>query len=226
MHISYLGHSSFLFKINGKIILVDPFISGNPLASDINPKDIQPDYILLTHGHGDHVLDVETILNQSNAKIISTYEVVEWFKGKGYDGYGMNTGGAYTFEFGQVKLVSAVHSSMLPDGSYGGNPVGFVIESEQHTFYIAGDTALTLDMKLIPLLCAPLDFAILPVGGYFTMDYKDAVHAAQFIECKKIIGCHYNTFDFIKINKAEVIEYFKARDLEIMLPEIGESLDL
>ncbi|WP_236980694.1 metal-dependent hydrolase [Membranihabitans maritimus] len=226
MNITFLGHSCFLFKHNGKVILVDPFISGNPLASEINVEEIPADYIILTHGHQDHVLDAERILERTGAKVISSFEIVSWYGEKGFDGHGMNTGGCFEFEFGKVRAVNAVHSSMLPDGSYGANPLGFVIENDSSTFYIAGDTALTMDMKLIPLLCPPLDFAILPIGGNFTMDYKDAVHAANFIECNKIIGCHFDTFDVIKIDHKEAENYFKENNIEAYIPNVGESLDL
>lgn len=226
MNISYLGHSCFVFKIKGKVILVDPFISNNPLAKDISVDEIPADYIIITHGHSDHLADAEAILKRTNAKIITTYEIMEWYNKKGFSGHGMNIGGSHTFDFGSLRLVTAIHSSILPDGSYGGHPFGVVIESENKTFYIAGDTALTMDMKLIPILCKPLDFAILPIGDYFTMGYKDATIAAQFIQCKKIIGCHYDSFDPIKIDKETVSEYFKTQELQIFLPGVGETLDI
>ncbi|GAA5222220.1 metal-dependent hydrolase [Membranihabitans marinus] len=226
MNISYLGHSCFVFKIKGKVILVDPFITHNPLAKEISVDEIPADYIILTHGHSDHLADAESILKRTNAQIISSYEILEWYKKKGFTGHGMNIGGSYNFEFGSLRIVTAIHSSILPDGSYGGHPFGVVIQGENKSFYIAGDTALTMDMKLIPMICKPLDFAILPIGDYFTMGYRDAAIAAKFIECKKIIGCHYDTFEPIKIDKEDVSEYFTAQDLQIFLPEVGETIDI
>ena len=138
----------------------------------------------------------------------------------------MNLGGKWKFDFGTVKYVQAVHSSMLPDGSYGGPSGGFVVWNEEFSFYFAGDTALTLDMQLIPKTCPKLDFAILPIGDNFTMGYEDAVIAAQFIECDKIIGCHFDTFGYIKINHQDAITEFKNAGKELILLEIGKSIDI
>ena len=164
MRITYLGHACFLVETAGKQLLFDPFISANPKAVEagIDINALNPDYILLSHGHEDHVADAEAIGKASGAKVIAVYEVVSWMTTKGLTGHGMNTGGKWKFDFGTVKLVNAVHSSVMPDGAYGGNPVGFVIWNEEGCFYFAGDTALTMDMKLIPMTCPRLDFAILP----------------------------------------------------------------
>ena len=150
MEITFYGHACFSVKIKDKYILFDPFISPNELAKDINIDSIQADYILLSHGHEDHVADVERIAKKTNAKIVSNFEIVTWFGNKGIENaHPMNHGGSWDFDFGKVKYVNAVHSSTLPDGSSGGNPGGFVIESEEGNFYFAGDTALHMDMKLI-----------------------------------------------------------------------------
>jgi len=221
MKLSYYGHSCFEVELKGKRLLFDPFISGNQKASQVAMNHIKPDYILISHGHGDHMADAITLANASKAQIISTYEIVSWFESKGLSGIPMNTGGKKEFEFGWVKLVNAVHSSVLPDGTYGANPVGFCIYNKDHSFYYAGDTALTMDMQLIPRLCPPLDFAILPIGDHFTMGYEDAIIAADFIQCKHIVGCHFNTFPPIEIDAPKVRSAFEAAGKHIIIPEIN-----
>lgn len=226
MNIQYLGQSGFLIEFGGKSLLFDPFITSNPIAKGINKDDLNPDYILLSHGHFDHVEDAEYIAKKSGAKIISNYEIVEWYGKKDIAGHPLNHGGKFDFDFGTVKYVNAIHTSMLPDGSYGGNPGGFVIWNDASCFYFAGDTALTMDMKLIPLTCPNLDFAILPIGDNFTMGYEDAALAADFVDCKKIIGCHYDTFGYIEIDSDKAISHFNENGLELILPEIGSTIEL
>jgi len=226
MKVRFLGHGSFLITFNGTNLLFDPFISGNPANKTTNIEDLEVDYILLTHGHGDHVADVEAIATRTKAKIISNFEIVSWFGKKGLEGHAMNHGGKYQFDFGTVKYVSAIHSSSMPDGSYGGNPGGFVVWSETECFYFAGDTALTLDMKLIPLTCPKLDFAILPIGDNFTMGYEDASIAANFIECDKIVGCHFDTFGYIEIDHEAAKACFEKKGKELILPTIGNKVEL
>jgi len=229
MKVTYYGQSCFLIETLGQKLLFDPFISPNPLQSEHAKTivdTIEADYILLTHGHGDHVADAESIAKRCGATIISNYEIVSWYQAKGIKGHPMNLGGSKSFDFGTVKMVNAVHSSVLPDGTYAGNPAGFVVLNTEVTFYIAGDTALTMDMKLIPLTCPKLDFAILPIGDNFTMGISDSVLAAQFIECDKIIGCHYDTFGYIKINHASAQKAFSAKGKELILLPLNESTTL
>lgn len=226
MKITNYGQSAFLVETKGKKLLFDPFISPNPLAKDIDIDAIEADYILLSHGHTDHVLDAESIGKRTGAVIISNFEVVSWYGEKGMKGHPMNHGGKFNFDFGTVKYVNAIHSSVLPDGTYGGNPGGFVIWNEEACFYFAGDTALTMDMKLIPMTCPSLDFAILPIGDNFTMGHEDAVIASDFIACNKVIGCHYDTFGYIKIDHSEAQKSFADKGKELVLLPIGESLDL
>ncbi len=226
MKIRFLGQNGFVFDFNGKTILVDPFISANPLAIDINIIDLNPDYILVTHGHQDHVLDVEQIAKANNSTVISNYEIVSWFGQKKISGHPMNHGGQWKFDFGTVKYVNAVHSSVLPDGTYGGNPGGFVIWDDNICFYIAGDTALTWDMKLIPVTCPTLDFAILPVGDNFTMGVDDAIICSDFIECNNIVGCHYDTFGFIEIDHMEAKEKFGLAGKTLHLLDVGQTMDI
>lgn len=226
MEITYLGHASVLMEIGGAKILFDPFISGNPLAKDIHIQDIRADYIFITHGHEDHVLDVEDIARANNATLVSNFEIISWFGKKGLKGHPLNLGGKYAFEFGTAKYVNAIHSSVLPDGTYGGNPGGFVLWSEQFCVYIAGDTALTEDMKSIPITCPKLDLAVLPIGDNFTMGYEDALIASEYIQCNRILGYHYDTFQPIEIDGAKAKALFKDNQKELLLPRIGETLTI
>ncbi len=221
---TYYGHSCFLFELAGKRILIDPFIKGNPLAEDIDIESINPDLIFLTHGHGDHVMDVETIATE-DTPVIAPYEVANWFENKGLNAQGMNQGGIWKEDFVEVKFVPAIHSSSLPDGSYGGNPCGLIFTTEHHTFYVAGDTCLTMDMKLIPLQHGKIDFCILPVGGHFTMGVDEAIHAAKFVECNRVIGCHFDTFPPIEIDHQSAVEAFEAEGIFLKLPHVGEVIE-
>ena len=164
MKITFYGHASLGIQVGGKYILVDPYISANPSAAHIDIETLKADYILVTHAHGDHILDVEAIAKRTNAIIVSNAEIAGYYSQKGFQSHPMNHGGSWNFDFGKVKYVTAIHSSSFPDGSYGGNPGDFVIEGEHKNIYIAGDTALTMDMKLIPMR-TKLDLAILPIGG-------------------------------------------------------------
>jgi L-ascorbate metabolism protein UlaG (beta-lactamase superfamily) len=221
MNITYLGHGCIQVQLQEATLLFDPFITPNPLAARIDINALKPDYILVTHGHEDHVADVETIAKNSGALIVSNFEIVSWFEGKGISGHPMNHGGSWTFDFGTIKMVNAVHSSVLPDGTYGGNPAGFVIASEEGVFYFAGDTALHQDMKLIPEFFE-LNFAVLPIGDNFTMGIDEAVKAAQFVNTTNVIGMHYDTFPYIEINKQEATEKFQSAGVSLKLFEIGE----
>lgn len=225
-NITFLGQSSFLMETKGKTLLFDPMISFDKAGPEYQVNTLQPDYMLISHGHSDHLADAEAIGKASASTIISSFEVVSWFSTKGLKGHPMNIGGKFSFDFGQVKYVSAVHSSVLPDGTYGGPAGGFVIWNDDVSFYFAGDTALTMDMKLIPLTCPKLDFAILPLGDNFTMGYEDAVLAADFIACDHIIGCHYDTFDLIKLDHQKALETFEKAGKKLILPEIGKTFSI
>ncbi|MEI6817198.1 MAG: metal-dependent hydrolase [Bacteroidota bacterium] len=225
MKVTYYGHSCFAVEINGKKILFDPFITGNELAAHVDVNTIEADYILVSHGHGDHVGDTVAIAKRTGATVVSNYEVVNWLMKQGVEkGHPMNYGGSWVFDFGKVKCVVAIHSSSMPDGSDGGNPVGFLIESNVGNFYYAGDTALTYDMKLIGDY-KRIDFAFLPIGNNFTMSVDNAIIASEFVKCDKIIGMHYDTFGYIKIDKKEAMEKFNLAGKELFLMKIGESKD-
>jgi len=225
MQFTFYGHSCFSIEVGGKKLLFDPFISGNPLAKDVDINKIEADYILVSHGHFDHTGDLISIATRTGATIITMVEIAHWATKQGCKAHGMNFG-AYNFEFGEVRLVSAVHSSTLPDGTYGGNPGGFVIKTAEGNFYFAGDTALTLDMQLIPKYYAKLDFAIMPIGGNFTMNVADAVVAAGFVECNKVVAVHFDTFGYIVVDHDKAREAFKAAGKELILPEIGQTISL
>lgn len=225
MKITYLGHASLAIGVSGKHIIVDPFISGNELAQHIDINTLKADYIFITHAHGDHILDVETIAKNTGAVIVSNAEIAGFYETKGFKTHPMNHGGAWTFDFGIVKYVNAIHSSSFPDGTYGGQPGGFVIEAEEKNVYISGDTALTYDMKLIPMR-NPLDLAILPIGSNFTMDVDDAAIAAEFLDVTRVMGYHYDTFGFIKIDHEVAKQKFVNKHKELILLPIGDSIEV
>jgi L-ascorbate metabolism protein UlaG (beta-lactamase superfamily) len=225
MKITFYGHACIGIEVSGKNILVDPFITANPKASHIDITTLKADYILLTHAHQDHILDVEAITTRTNATIVSTYEVASHFGQKGFQHHPMNHGGSWQFDFGKVKIVNAIHSSSFPDGSYGGNPAGFVIEGEHKNIYISGDTALTMDMKLIAMR-TKLDLAILSIGNNFTMDVEDAIIAAEFVDCDKVLGVHFDTFGYIVIDHNDAKKKFFDAGKDLMLLEIGQSITL
>jgi L-ascorbate metabolism protein UlaG (beta-lactamase superfamily) len=226
MKITYLGHASLSIEAHGKNILVDPFISGNELAKNIDINKLEADYILITHAHGDHILDVENIAKRTGAKLISNYEIITYFEQKGLTGHSMNIGGSWKFDFGTLHVVNAVHSSTFPDGSNGGNPIGFILETNHHKLYIAGDTALHYDMKLIPEVIGKIDLAILPIGDNYTMGIESAIRAAEFVHCKKVLGYHYDTFGYIKIDHPDALYRFNKARKELFLLPIGDSLKL
>ncbi|WP_159019963.1 metal-dependent hydrolase [Algibacter sp. L3A6] len=225
MKITFYGHACLGIQIEDINILVDPFITGNEKAANIDINSLKADYIMVTHAHQDHILDVEAIAKRTNAVIISNFEIVTHFGNLGFEGHPMNHGGQWDFEFGNVKYVNAIHTSSFPDGTYGGQPGGFIIEGEHKNIYIAGDTALTFDMKLIPLQ-TKLDLAILPIGDNFTMGINDAILASDFVECDKILGYHFDTFGYIEIDHEVAKRKFFEKDKDLMLLEIGESIEL
>jgi L-ascorbate metabolism protein UlaG (beta-lactamase superfamily) len=223
MNITYYGHSCFGIEVGGKHLLFDPFISPNELAKGVDITTIKADYILISHGHDDHIADAISIASRTGAKVVCAFEIHTWLNNQGINNtHPMNIGGKWKFDFGNVKCVSAAHSSSLPDGSYGGSPMGFVIESTEGNFYFAGDTALTYDMKLIGIY-RTINFAFLPIGDNYTMGVDNAIIAAEFIKCRQIIGMHYDTFEMIKIDKKEAVKKFMHAGNELILFDIGES---
>jgi L-ascorbate metabolism protein UlaG (beta-lactamase superfamily) len=226
MNFTYYGHACFSVEVAGKKLLFDPFISPNPLAKEINVTKIEANFILVSHGHGDHVADVIDIAKRTDAKVIAPFETGSWFENKGVKNVqAMNHGGAAKTDFGRVKLTTAIHSSSMPDGSYGGNPCGFVIETREGNFYYSGDTALTWDMKIIGEQTS-LNFAVFPIGDFFTMGIDDALRAAEFVGTRKIVGVHYDTFPPIKIDLATASKVARRAGIELLLPQIGETIEL
>ena len=224
MNITFYGHSCFGVEVNGKHLLFDPFISPNELANTIDVNTVKADYILISHGHQDHIEDTESVAKRTGAKVICNWEISVWLEKKGVENIRpMNIGGKVKLDFGNVKCVVAQHSSSLPDGSYGGNPMGFVIESTEGNFYYAGDTALTYDMKLIGDYRS-INFAFLPIGDNFTMGVDNAMIACDFIKCNDIIGMHYDTFGYIVIDKEQAVSKFMQAGKKLTLLEIGSTL--
>ena len=226
MKLTYYGHSCFLVETAGKKLLFDPFIRYNELAASVDVASIKADYILLSHAHQDHVADAVEIAKANNATVICAYELMGWLNQQGHDNvHPMNTGGQRQFDFGTVKCVVAHHSSSLPDGSYGGNPMGFVINSTEGDFYYSGDTALTMDMQLIPLW-GKIKFAVLPIGDNFTMGAGDAAIAAEWVKTTQVVGVHYDTFGYIVVDKAAATQAFASKNITLNLPAIGETIEL
>jgi L-ascorbate metabolism protein UlaG (beta-lactamase superfamily) len=222
MNFTYYGHACFTVELARHTLLFDPFITGNPLAKDIDPQSLKADYILVSHGHQDHLADAVAIANRTGATIIAPYEVAAWLAKQSARKTHPINHGSTRFDFGRLRFVNAIHSSSLPDGSYGGNPGGFVVETTEGNFYYSGDTALTKDMELIGD-SVPLTFAALCIGGNFTMDVADAVLAADYVECDDIVGLHYDTFPPIKIDHEQARQIFRDADKNLHLLKIGES---
>ena len=225
MKIAYYLHASFAAEINGKHLLFDPFITQNPLAAAVDIKNIKAEYILVSHAHFDHITDTAAIADQTGATVISNYEVISWLGKNGVKNTRpLNPGGTYSSDFGRAKCVNAIHSSSLPDGTYGGSAGGFVVESADANFYYSGDTALTLDMKLISET-TKLKFAVLCIGGNLTMDVDDAIRAADLLQCKDVMGVHCDTFPLIKIDHTAAKEKFRSKGLTLHLLPIGGTQD-
>ena len=223
MKVNYFGHSCFSVQAGRHTLLFDPIITPNELAKAVDVSKVAANFILISHGHDDHMADAADIAKRTGATLISNFEIVEWFAKHGIQkAHALNHGGGSNFDFGRVKYVNAVHSSTMPDGSSGGHPGGFVVETLEGNFYYSGDTALTLDMKLIGE-ATRLKFAVLCIGDNFTMGPDDAVKAAEFIGCHEILGVHYDTFPPIKIDHAVAQEKFKAAGKRLHLLKPGES---
>ena len=226
MRVTFYGHACFKVELNNKSIVFDPFIRGNELAKNIEVAYINPDYLLLSHAHSDHIADAVEIAKQSNATAFAVYEICMWLNKQGISNFHpMNIGGTAHSENICFTMTPAIHSSSFEDGSYGGVAGGFVVQNETNCFYYAGDTALFSDMSLISRK-RKLDFAFLPIGDNFTMGVSDAIEAAKLLGVNKIIGMHYDTFGYIKINHQEAINQFKTEGIELILLEIGQTIEI
>jgi len=205
--LTYYGHACFAIESAGIAIVIDPFITGNPLAP-VKAQDIKADYVLVSHGHGDHLGDAVEIARRNNATVISNFEISTYCQNQGTQAHPLHIGGGWNFPFGRVKLTVAHHGSALPDGSYGGNPCGFLLTVGDVKIYHAGDTALTYDMKLVGE--EGVDIALLPIGDNFTMGPEDALRAVKLIEPKVVIPMHYDTFDVIKQDPLAFVKKVEA----------------
>ena len=224
--LTWLGHGSWLLETGTHSILLDPFLNDSP-TSPVKAEDLSPDYILISHGHFDHLSDAASIANRTQAPLVAIYEIAEWFqKQHGVaNTVGMNLGGAVQLPFGSVKMTNALHSSQLPDGSYGGNPAGFLVKLEEVTLYFACDTALFGDMQLIGQ--AGIDIAVLPIGDLFTMGPDDAVAATKLIQPKRVLPAHYNTWPPIEQDaEAWAAKVREQTDAEPIVTEPGQPVSL
>lgn len=223
MQYTFLGHSSFLFNIGGYKIIVDPFITPNELASDIKVEDLEADYVMLTHAHQDHIFDAEAILKRTGATLISNWEVTSYYQKLGIEKvHPMNIGGKWSFDFATVSMTYAQHSSSFPDGTYGGNPAGFVLETDEKTIYISGDTGLFSDMGLIGKMFKP-NTCFLPIGDNFTMGLDEALQAMRWLDAKNMVAMHFDTFPYIIVDKQEAKLKASAMEINLVLPEIGKT---
>ena len=225
VEITWYSHACLLIETDGTKLLVDPFITGNPLAP-VAADEITADYILVSHGHGDHVGDTVDIAKRTNATVVSNFEISNWMTAKGIKNcHPQHIGGGFDYPWGRVKLTIAHHGSALPDGSYGGNPCGFLFYIQGRKIYHACDTGLFYDMKLIGE--EGIDLAVLPIGDNFTMGPDDALRAVKLIEPKQVLPIHYNTFDVIQQDptawKSRVEKETGAR---VPLLNPGESITL
>ncbi len=223
--LTWYGHAAFRLEVAGKDVLIDPYLSGNPLAP-VQADELTPNYILISHGHGDHVGDAVAIAKRAQALVISNFEIASWFEAQGVEAHGQHIGGGHTFPFGYLKLTQAVHGSALPDGSYGGNPAGFLLTTpEGKRIYFACDTGLFGDMRLIGE--EGIDLALLPIGDNYTMGPQDALRAVKLIQPKHVIPVHYNTFDLIAQDADKWAERVRAEtSAEPHVIKPGESFDV
>jgi L-ascorbate metabolism protein UlaG (beta-lactamase superfamily) len=227
MQLVYFGHSCFSLSVAGKQLLFDPFVSGNPLAGHIDIHTIAADYIFVSHGHSDHIADAVAIAQRTGALVVAAWEVVAWLQAQGLTHvHPVNTGGVFKGAGFEVKCTHAVHSSSMPDGSYGGNPMGFIVRSDEGSVYYSGDTALTTDMQLVSMWAPDLLAALLPVGDNFTMGIDDAVAAAQMVQVHKVVGLHYDTFGYIKIDHEQALNAFAMAEKELVLLPVGGKTTL
>jgi L-ascorbate metabolism protein UlaG (beta-lactamase superfamily) len=221
--VTYLGHSGFVITSGNKTLVIDPFLTGNPLAKT-KPQDVSCDYVLLTHAHGDHFGDTLEIARRCRAIVVSNFEIVQYCSARGVNGIAMNLGGGTSFPFGRVKMTPALHSSSFPDGTYGGNPAGFLLTIDGKKVYHAGDTALTQDMQFVGE--EGIDLAMLPIGDTFTMGIQDAVRALALVKPKHVIPIHYNTFPPIEVDAKVFRNLCVDRGVECSVMAPDESIEL
>lgn len=225
--ITWHGHGTFSMDINGTKVVVDPFFAGNNPAAKTSVDQVEADFILQTHGHSDHIADTMPLATRTGAMVISNFEICNWINAQGHDNcHALNIGGGYQFDFGYVKMTRALHSCGLPDGSYGGDPGGFLISADDKKVYLSGDTALFTDMSLIGRE-EDLDLAIIPIGDNFTMGPDDALFALDYLRPKRVIPCHYNTWPLIEQDVEAWAERVRAEtDCEAVVLDVDETYSL
>jgi len=224
--LTFLGHSAFLLEEGDTRMAIDPFLTGNPQAPK-RPEEIVVQWVIATHGHGDHLGDALDIAKRNNATIIAPFELATYCQNKGANVHPMHIGGSYTFPFGRVKLTIAHHGSAVVEGDqiiYTGNPCGVLVTLGGKTLYHPGDTGLFYDMKLIGEMNR-IDVAVLPIGGNFTMDIDDAVRATEFLNPGLVIPMHYGTFDVIQADPQEFARKVKAKGFQVKVLAPGEATD-
>jgi L-ascorbate metabolism protein UlaG (beta-lactamase superfamily) len=226
MKLKYFSHSACQFTTDsGKKILIDPFLDGNP-TSPVKSKDVEADYIILTHAHNDHLGDAMKIAKKGKVLFICVNELADYLSEQGFEAHNMHIGGGYNFDFGRVKFTIAHHGSQTPDGKYAGEPAGVILKADGKTVYHTGDTGLFLDMKLISEMNGPIDYMLLPIGDNFTMNITDAVRAAELVRPKVAIPIHYNTFPVIKADPNEFKQKVEAVGINSRVLDYGEEIQL
>ncbi|MCB0045774.1 MAG: metal-dependent hydrolase [Caldilineaceae bacterium] len=223
--LTYYGHSTFGADVDGTKLIIDPFFAPNNPVATVTVDEVEADFILITHGHSDHIVDAVALAKRTGAQCIANFEIVGWLNNQGIDNtHPLHIGGGNSFPFGRVKMTIAHHGSGLPDGSYGGNPGGFLINFNDGTDVLfAGDTALTYDMRLIGEV-GGVDLAVLPIGDNFTMGPDDAVIAAEFIKAKRVVPCHYNTWPYIEQDPNAYADKLDAIDIDCTVMDVNDSL--
>jgi L-ascorbate metabolism protein UlaG (beta-lactamase superfamily) len=221
--LTYLGHSAFLVEGSRGRVVIDPFLTGNPVAA-ATPDQITVDHVLLTHGHGDHIGDGVAIATANGATIVAPFELANYCENQGATVHAMHIGGAHDFPFGRVKLTIAHHGSAAPDGTYTGSPCGFLLTMDGKTIYHPGDTGLFLDMQLIGEM-NDIEVAVLPIGDNFTMGIEDAVRATEFLQPKTVIPMHYKTFDVIDVDPNEFVDRVTKKGFSSRVLDFGGTFE-
>ena len=225
MKLKYFAHSAFQITTgNGKVILIDPFLDGNP-NSPVKSDKVKADYIILTHGHSDHLGDTFKIAERCGSLIICVFELAKYCGAKGYQTHAMHIGGSFKFDFGRVKFTIAHHGSSVENQFYGGSPAGVIISADGKSLYHTGDTGLFYDMKLIGEM-TPLDYMLLPIGDNYTMGIDDAVKAAELANPKTVIPMHYNTFEEIAADPEEFKLKIEKQGKICRILKFGEEINL
>ncbi len=224
MELKYFSHSAFQITTNRKVILIDPFLDDNP-TSPVKSKDVDADFIILTHAHGDHLGDAFKIAKRTNPLFICVNELANYCKEKGFNAHNMHIGGEHEFDFGKVKFTIAHHGSETPDHRYGGEPAGVILTIEDKKIYHTGDTGLFYDMKLIGEMNV-IDCMLLPIGDNYTMGIRDAVKAVEFVKPQLAIPIHYNTFDVIKADPEEFKLKVENKGILSRVLNYGETIEL